>query len=117
MSLELLGLLALMGIVGALGFHFGYRAAQSYLPAARAVSEVANAATAQANNFGAMMDGVRSEVASLANAVQASTKANAQHQGAVEASLIQLFEGLERAGLARSPQARARQHGEVSTGD
>ena len=113
---DLLGLLALMAAVGAAAFYAGWRSAAAYLPAARAVSDVANAAVAQSNSYASTLDGVRAEMVALVRATETATKASAAHDQAVEETLQQLFQGLERAGLARSPRAVPRQHGETADG-
>lgn len=120
----MLGHLSIIAIVGAACFYAGWKAASAYLPAARAVSDVSNAAVAQANNFATTMekqslalDAVRGEMALLRDATEGSTKATTEHRVATEGALLTLFEGLERAGLARSSRTAPRQHGDAAASD
>ena len=109
---DFLLILALIAAVGAAGFYAGWRSAASHLNAARAVSDIANAAIAQANEYSTTMDNQQTAMQSLTNAVNLNTKTNEERGRAVEDALQGLFQGLERAGLARAPRATARQVGD-----
>lgn len=110
---EALWLLLLISAVGAACFYAGWRAAAAYLPAARAVSDVAAAAIQQSNAFGSTLDNNAGELASLRSAIDQNTKALEERNRAVEDALHALFQGLERSGLARAPRATPRQVGEA----
>jgi len=101
------------GLAGG-GFYAGWRSAAAYLSAARSVSDVTGAAVAQVNAASATLDRTESALASLKGALEANTTTLEQRHRSVEEALLALFSGLERAGLARSPEARraARQVGE-----
>lgn len=113
-DLAALWLLALASAIGAGCFYAGWRAAAAYLNAAKAVSEISGVAVQQANSFARSLDSSRETLSSLERAVAKNTEVMDARQRALEDALLTLFQGLERAGLARSGTTRtlARQVGE-----
>jgi hypothetical protein len=113
---EILWLLALIAAVGGACFYAGRLTSVTTLEAARKTFDVATMASDRFATYGSTLDAVRAEMAKLNGAIEASIKVSAEHHRAVEDSLLTLFQGLERAGLARSPRSTPRQVGESDSG-
>ncbi|HKW51029.1 MAG TPA: hypothetical protein VJQ53_04780 [Candidatus Eisenbacteria bacterium] len=122
-----LWLLALIVLVGIVCFYAGRlatrREAQAYLEAAKSISEITNAVATQSNSYTAALDkavaesaSLRQEISSLREAGNHNAGVVAERLGAVDSALITLFQGFERAGLARAPGSRpGKQVGEKET--
>lgn len=104
--IDALWVLILLAAVGAGCFYAGWRSAHSYLEAARAVAEIASAAATQSSAFSSSLDKTQAEAASLRVAIERNAQATETKLDNVEAALVTLFQGFERAGMVRSATPR-----------
>jgi hypothetical protein len=113
-----LGYLALTTGFGSACFWAGWRAAAAYLPAARAVSDVAAGAVSQANTFSAQLERAEASVRELKQQVELSTKVADAHYSAIEITVREFFEALQQSGAIVTPRRSGTplQHGEGSPG-
>lgn len=111
----LLWLLLLIVAVSVISFYLGKRSNQSALNAALAVGNLTNAVAAQSNAVMSSLDKYAAEAASLRASAERSTESTNARLERLEGAIFKLFEGFERAGLARSARAApGRQVGEAS---
>ena len=107
-------LLVLIAAVGAGSFYAGWVSAKAYLNASLSVSQIASAAVERSNSYSSAMDKVKAETALLRAAVDQNTKVVETKLEAVEAAVVTLFQGFERAGIVRGARATpGRQVGET----
>ncbi len=113
-TVGLVSILFLMAVVGGACYYAGWRSAQSHLNAALAVSSQTNVIIAQSNSYSSSLDKQALEAQSLRASVDQCREDLSARQQRVESAVGALFEGFERAGLARSARpAPGRQVGET----
>jgi hypothetical protein len=111
---NLIWMLALISAVGAACFYAGWKAAQSYMSSASALTGALANFYEKSSSFEEALDKAMESQASLAAEVKRNTEVmDARHRG-IEEGLQILFDGFERAGVvARAHAGPGRQVGET----